>query len=61
MPEMHSIQWGFKPRLNQVKPPADVTDFEGSQLRLSKCLNFCKKRRNTANRTHCCSIRNSKS
>ncbi len=24
-----SIQWGFKPRLNEVKPPADVTDFLG--------------------------------
>ena len=21
------IQWGFKPRLNEVKPPADATDF----------------------------------
>jgi hypothetical protein len=21
------IKWGFKPRLNEVKPPADATDF----------------------------------
>ncbi|MCQ6275639.1 hypothetical protein JMM81_11785 [Bacillus sp. V3B] len=21
------IQWGFKPRLNEVKPPADASDF----------------------------------
>ena len=21
------IQWGFKPRLNEVKPPANATDF----------------------------------
>ena len=21
------IQWGFKPQLNEVKPPADATDF----------------------------------
>ncbi len=21
------IQWGFKPRLNVVKPPADISDF----------------------------------
>ena len=21
------IQWGFEPRLNEVKPPADATDF----------------------------------
>jgi hypothetical protein len=29
-------QPGFKPWLNQVKPPADVTDFEGSQLRIER-------------------------
>ncbi|WP_212947948.1 hypothetical protein [Siminovitchia terrae] len=22
------IQWGFKPRLKKVKPPADATDFQ---------------------------------
>ncbi|GIN90231.1 hypothetical protein J22TS1_12820 [Siminovitchia terrae] len=24
----YSIQWGFKPRLNKVKPPADAIDFQ---------------------------------
>ncbi|RST59371.1 hypothetical protein [Siminovitchia terrae] len=24
----YSIQWGFKPRLNKVKAPADATDFQ---------------------------------
>ncbi len=27
-----SIQWRYKPRLNEVKPPADVTDFFSSEL-----------------------------
>ena len=22
------IQWGFKPRLNEVKPPVDASDFK---------------------------------
>ncbi|RST57941.1 hypothetical protein D5F11_020155 [Siminovitchia terrae] len=34
----YSIQWGFKPRLNKVKPPADATDFQRKfiELKLDK-------------------------
>ncbi|GIN94944.1 hypothetical protein J6TS1_08140 [Siminovitchia terrae] len=34
----YSIQWGFKHRLNKVKPPADATDFQRKfiELKLDK-------------------------
>ena len=32
------IQWGFKPWLNQVKPPTDASDFKGNLIKTTKHL-----------------------
>ncbi|GIN97385.1 hypothetical protein J6TS1_32550 [Siminovitchia terrae] len=38
----YSIQCGFKPRLNKVKPPADASDFQRKFIEQSSIKSGCK-------------------